>query len=81
MNDYFICVEVSIKDGILSPEAIAEAKGKIPEGYQTKDNNPVISLTTKTASLVFKCVKKTTKSPLGKSALKETPKRSSRNSY
>lgn len=59
MKDYFIVIEISIQNGILTPENFQEAINKIPVEFITKDLEPTIqSLENKKATLIFKCMPK-----------------------
>ena len=56
-TDYFIHVEIEIKDNMVSPENIKEAISKIPKGYEVEDQDekPQIEIKKNKANLLFRC--------------------------
>jgi hypothetical protein len=65
-NEYFVSIQISIINGIVTPGDITEAAKKIPPEYVTKDKNPKVeNIKTKSATVIFKCLHKT-KSKIGK---------------
>ena len=57
IKHHLIQIEVAIKNGILSPEQIKEARKKVPPEYKVKIDDPNIRIDNGIAKIMFRCSK------------------------